>query len=236
MVKTIIEFVSIFLFIAVFSVAALCKEAKQEGPSPVTYLPAETYQFEPVIEGVTVTHDFIIRNRGKATLQIFTVRSSCGCTTTSYTNTIAPGDEGKISLKFNSSGYGGKTVTKTTYVTTNDPALPDFTLTITGAVDSLAEINPKRAVLLGSVSDIIKAEITITPNKKYPFKITKTRVKKGENISYELKETAGADGTQYILTVINTRKTAGKYNDSIYLTMDNEQKTQLKIDVAAEIE
>jgi hypothetical protein len=47
---------------------------------------------------------------------------------------IPPGGEGNITLTFNTNGYAGKTMTKTTLVKTNDPENPDLTLVISGQV------------------------------------------------------------------------------------------------------
>src|SRR5437899_609724 len=52
---------------------------------------------EPVVDvgtiakGDNVTHDFVIKNEGAATLEITQVRPACGCTVVSFDKTIAPG-------------------------------------------------------------------------------------------------------------------------------------------------
>jgi hypothetical protein len=42
---------------------------------PLAHLPALRYEFEPVMEGREVTHDFIVQNKGSATLEIQKVRT-----------------------------------------------------------------------------------------------------------------------------------------------------------------
>lgn len=52
------------------------------------------HEFEPVVEGIKVMHDFVIQNQGGAILRIDKVRTSCGCTVTSYPKEIAAGGIG----------------------------------------------------------------------------------------------------------------------------------------------
>lgn len=45
------------------------------GEKPVAFLPEQIFEFEPVIEGDIVIHDFIIQNKGTAPLVIHKVRA-----------------------------------------------------------------------------------------------------------------------------------------------------------------
>lgn len=236
MKRSLIGFVFIFVCVCAFPCMGLSSDKDTDTKSPVVFLSSETFEFDPIIEGEKVSHDFIVENKGNTTLKILTVKPGCGCTAASYTKEIMPGESGKISLDFNSKGYGGKSVHKTARVQTNDPDNMFFRLTLSGIVESYAEIEPSRAILTGTTGDDIKTEIKIIPNAKSPFKITKVKVKKGENIDLNLKEETGAEGLQYILSVTNTRKTAGKYNDKIYLTTDSDRKPKITIKVAGEIQ
>ena len=42
---------------------------------PIAHLPAFRYQFEPVLEGRQVTHDFVVQNKGSAPLEIQKVKT-----------------------------------------------------------------------------------------------------------------------------------------------------------------
>ena len=42
---------------------------------PSAYMPAVNFEFEPVVEGEEITHDFLIQNKGAALLQIQNVRT-----------------------------------------------------------------------------------------------------------------------------------------------------------------
>jgi hypothetical protein len=42
---------------------------------PLAHLPALRYEFAPVMEGREVTHDFVVQNKGSATLEIQKVKT-----------------------------------------------------------------------------------------------------------------------------------------------------------------
>ena len=42
---------------------------------PIIHLPARRYEFEPVLEGRQVTHDFVVQNKGSALLEIQKVKT-----------------------------------------------------------------------------------------------------------------------------------------------------------------
>ena len=42
-------------------------------PEPEAFLPQASYQFEAVAEGTKVVHDFILQNKGEASLEIIKI-------------------------------------------------------------------------------------------------------------------------------------------------------------------
>jgi uncharacterized cupredoxin-like copper-binding protein len=86
---------------------------------PVMTFEEEEFDFGNLVKGTNVEHVFKFTNTGKAPLVITNATSSCGCTIPSYpqNETIAPGDKGELTVKFNGSGSGQ--VTKTVTVTSN---------------------------------------------------------------------------------------------------------------------
>ncbi len=75
----------------------------------------QTHDFGVIVAGERVSYTYTFKNVGKSNLIISSVHASCGCTVASYdTKPIAPGQEGKIEVVFDSSGRNGiqnKTVT-----------------------------------------------------------------------------------------------------------------------------
>lgn len=79
------------------------------------------YNFGEVSEGKVVEHTFEFTNSGKVPLLISDARSTCGCTVPEWSETpIAPGEKGKIKVRFNTTGKVNEqhkqvTITANTY-------------------------------------------------------------------------------------------------------------------------
>lgn len=54
--------------------AALAQGADNPG-APSVYVPEPLYQFEPVVSGQDVSHDYIVQNKGTAELEITRVKT-----------------------------------------------------------------------------------------------------------------------------------------------------------------
>ncbi|MFA5430469.1 MAG: DUF1573 domain-containing protein [Candidatus Omnitrophota bacterium] len=85
-----------------------------------------SYDFGSIREGDIQEHAFLIQNEGKKKLTITGTVASCGCASASVRkNTLAPGEETFLDVKFDSKGYSGA-ITQFVYVNTDDvdnPAL-----------------------------------------------------------------------------------------------------------------
>ncbi len=115
------------LLIPAFSVAA--KETPKPA-SPKLVIASLEHSFGTVKPGTPLTYAFTIKNEGDTDLEIQNVAPSCGCTTSQFDKTIAPGKEGKITLAVQKTdGYKGEVVKNAT-VTTNDPAHQSFQLVL----------------------------------------------------------------------------------------------------------
>ncbi len=204
---------------------------------PVAYLPVSSVAFETVLEGESVTHEFTIRNKGTGKLRIEKIRTGCGCATTAYTKTEIPaGGEGKVVIRIKTDGYGGKHMVKRPAIFTNDKNNPKRTLRLSGYVEKFAHVTPKIVKLSGKVGDRISSTVRIVPAKKYPFRISQVKMKKGANADISLKEITNEDGgVEYVLTVSNTKREAGRYFDAVALTTDNDKRPELKIRVYGDI-
>ena len=196
-----------------------------------SYFPERSYQFEPTVAGVKVSHDYAILNQGTDVLKIHAVKTSCGCTIASYPTQILAGKKKHISVRLNTSGYGGNVIRKTIVVSTNDPKQPEVNLTIGGKVKKFAGITPKFARLEGKVGETLEQDITIMPQPDLPFKIKKIKAKKGKFINFFLIEPEEKTPIKFILHVENTRSKAGRYADYIQLTTDSKIKRTLNVGV-----
>ncbi|MBL0701017.1 MAG: hypothetical protein JJV92_09065 [Desulfosarcina sp.] len=116
-------------------------------------------------------------------------------------------------------------------VQTNDEKRKNVTLVVSGEVERFVSIFPRRVNLCGKIGTEIKRSVKITPEKKYPFKITGLRAGKGDFIEYSLEESKKPDGIFYILRIKNTKTTKGGYHDSIYLKTDSKIQPEIRIGV-----
>jgi hypothetical protein len=102
------------------------------------------YDFGEIVQGDAASHSFVLRNAGTADLTIAEVRTTCGCTVASPTKTVlAPGETSTIAVTYNSANQSGPQ-RKRIVVVSDDPAAPEFDLTIHGTVLVELEADPRR--------------------------------------------------------------------------------------------
>ena len=135
----------------------------------------------------------------------------------------------------NTHNKGGHAIRKQATLFTNDEKNPRLQLTISGIVDKFVTIKPDRVKLRGVAGDEIKSKVTITPKKKYPFKIVKVSAKNGDDIDFELSEEKGDQGLVYALLIENKRVQQGRYFDMITLETDSEIQPKLNIRVYGDL-
>jgi rhodanese-related sulfurtransferase len=92
------------------------------------------YDFGTVLEGVFVTHKFILSNVGDEPLTITNVRVACGCTATALSKTnLEPGESVELEASLDTLRYNGR-ISKSISVESNDPENARLTLRLTGVV------------------------------------------------------------------------------------------------------
>ncbi len=149
----------------------------------------------------------------------------------SYPRQIPAGGEGKISVKVNTNGYGGKTLKKKISIHTDDTKRPVSHLFISGNVKLFCKISPRYARLSGEIGSIIQTFITIKKEAEYPFSITKVTAKSGKDIQFRIDEYKKPGESGYILSVKNIKKETGRYADTLTLYTDSKVKPIIKIGV-----
>lgn len=116
-------------------------------------------------------------------------------------------------------------------VYSNDKKNPRQNLTITGQVERLFQLSPRRVRLVGPMGIDLKQIVTLVTEEKYPMNLVEVRAKNGLNIEYQLAEIREGKKNRYELTVANRRKDAGRYVDTIYLKTDSEIRPEIEIPV-----
>jgi hypothetical protein len=228
----------IFLFMMVVA-PAWANESDKPTATASTSTPAVVvkepqFQFEPVMEGTVVEHDFILENIGATPLMIQNIKTGCGCTTADYDKMIAPGESGKITIKANTRGYGGQMFSRDIQVTTNDPAHPQIHLGLSGPVEEFAGIDPKSVFLQGKAGDVIESVVTISPNANYPFHIVSTHTDK--EIEDKIETILESKENVYALKIMNRLNSPGAYVGNIHLMTDNPAKPDIMIPVRGRIQ
>lgn len=74
---------------------------------PIYNVDNATFDFKKVTANKIVGHTFKIFNSGKAPMLIYSVSTSCGCTTTKYSKVIPPNKAGYIIINFDTRGNIG---------------------------------------------------------------------------------------------------------------------------------
>jgi hypothetical protein len=98
-----------------------------EGNNDNTAMPAfeftkEFHDFGRIIEGEQVSFGFKFKNSGNALLLISKVSSSCGCTVASFPDKpMKPGEEGVITVSFDSRGRRGSQLKTVTLMANTQP-------------------------------------------------------------------------------------------------------------------
>jgi len=113
--------------------------------APQIWVEQTEYDFGVVVEGESVSHVFVLENRGAEELTIDRVRTGCGCTVARLTTqSLAPGESTELQVVFRTDGYGGHVVSKSITIYTDDPVTPELYLFIRGTVekDPLCQLDP----------------------------------------------------------------------------------------------
>jgi hypothetical protein len=119
----------------VFLWAALPVQAETPGARPRLSLDEPIFEGDEFRPGESLTHEFMLRNKGDAPLLIEEVRTGCSCTVAAYDRTIAPGGQGRVRLTVDVyREWAGRDLLRTVWLKTNDPEAAQVTLVVRGRV------------------------------------------------------------------------------------------------------
>lgn len=92
------------------------------------------YDWGMVLEGASLSHDFILKNIGDQVLNVKKVKAGCGCVSAKISRkSIDPGEEAIVTVEYRGRPLTSKEVLQV-WVETNDPQNPVTTLVMTGRV------------------------------------------------------------------------------------------------------
>ncbi len=210
---------------------------KASGARPKLSIQKLEHSFGEIKKGASAQHSFTVKNEGNADLEIKNVAPACGCTASDFTKIIPPGQEGKITLTFNSAGFNGA-ITKHAEVYTNDPEKPQITLMLSMVV---AGDEPPRGrqvgpFLIGPAPEWISRApqgssvnglITISNTTAQPIKITNLELN-GEAFTAKLQTLE--DGKRYATGFVSSATLpVGSHKQTLKLTTDSRETPEIEL-------
>lgn len=102
-------------------------------------------------------------------------------------------------------------------------------------VKKFANLSTSRLKLIGSMKTELKDSVRITPVAEFPFTVTAVSARDDKNIRYTLEKIGTHAVPEYVLTVENIAKTAGRYFDTLILKTDSEVKPEIRLTVFGNI-
>jgi hypothetical protein len=144
----------IFLFLPAFLYA-------QDGPKFEAGDGSTTINTGSHMRGKEVNYEIPIRNSGNRDLKIFSVATSCGCSSALLSSdSLKPGETGTIKFTFNGNGYGE--LTKNVMVSTNEAeGNNNHSITMVMKMVEPLTLNPASIISSGKVGDEITQTATI---------------------------------------------------------------------------
>ena len=184
--------------------------------------------------GPALEHTFLIKNDGSSTLEISSVRPSCGCTVAGkYPNKIAPGETGEFPFKIQSKKLRGK-YEKSIKIYSNDPDTPELQLKLKGVCKRYVDVVPTNAYFGKITTDDPRENVLkITNNTEEPFEVTLSKAEDGK-FKFELVETE--KGKEYELHVkIDPPYAPGSLRGTTNLITSVDAQKEIRIGATARI-
>lgn len=96
---------------------------KKGNNTPAIKFESTEHDFGKILQGEQVSYTFKFKNVGNAPLIISSIEKTCGCTTPDYSNKpIKPGENGKITITYDSKGHKGFQNKRLVVKTNTNPA------------------------------------------------------------------------------------------------------------------
>ncbi|MCH9002444.1 MAG: DUF1573 domain-containing protein, partial [Planctomycetes bacterium] len=184
--------------------------------------------------GPALDHTFLIKNDGKSTLEISSVRPSCGCTIAGkYPKKIAPGETGEFPFKIQSKKLRGK-YEKSIKIYSNDPDTPELQLKLKGVCKRYVDVVPTNAYFGKITTDEPRENVLkITNNTEEPFEVSLSKAEDGK-FKFELVETQ--KGKEYELHIkIDPPYAPGSLRGTTNLITSVEAQKEIRIGATARI-
>jgi hypothetical protein len=192
-----------------------------------TVFPEDRFAFGQVLSGAVVEHDFIIDNYGSVPITVEQVRMTPPLLTTRMPRQVAPGEEGKIHFRLDTTNLEGE-FKGMILVSLNDPALPETQLIFTGRIVPAIELFPSPAFFVaGQRGKGKRASIEIQNHESEPLAIDKINQSVGR---FTTQLETLIPGQRYRLTLsLNPNGPGGRASDSILVKTSSKRSPVLNV-------
>ena len=228
------KFYGLRLIVAAMGLAlTLIFQLPTAAAQPKAVIPQTTHDFGEALQDKEFTHTFVVKNAGKEPLKILEVDPDCACTVPSYDREIAPGKEGKITLKIKPFSVVKK-FTKKTKIRFNDPDTPQTVLVVTGYSKPIIEIIPSHIVRFrGGLNEVHQADIRFISHMAEPWEIKTYESNIPDKIEVSIQ--AEEPGKTYVVRIKNKQGEPGHYAGKVYLTTTSQKRPRLLVRVFADL-
>ena len=209
----------------IFFVAGANPSFAKDTAAPVA-VPESIYEFEPVVEGAVIVHEFQIENSGDNILKIKKIEAACSCTTAEYSDEIEPSSTGRVVVRADTDGYGGAQFHQKITVHTDHPIFQKLVLEMVGQVEKFADVTPRSLMMKGSVKDDIVGQVRIVPAPAFDFKIQDAETIDLDN---SVDVSIDKDREGFLVTVKSIQKKPGVYVGKILLKTDSKERQEIEI-------
>lgn len=223
-----------------FLASLLSLSAQSQEPPSAAALAPKIVCDEPIFDfgeksnSEFVEHDYPIRNAGTLSLEIRSVRASCGCTAVKPSqDVVAPGGEASIRARLDLHGRNGfqqKTIT----VESNDPETPNLILQLKGNAVQVLRAEPS-SLFFGPIGpNGVRSRTFDIISGKGPVQIVGARTDNPGLVLTPVAAEPGADGTSHRFELaIDPAAPEGNINGSVFVKTDMADQPEISIPVAA---
>jgi len=219
-----IQFTSIVLFGVLHGV---CFSDTPGAPRAVFV--ENAFNFGKVKQGVEVSHKFQVKNEGTAPLLLERIDFDLPGLTAKFKPEIPAGGEGFIQVDWNTTSFSGP-IDVEAKLSSNDPAKPKFTFTLSGSIEPVIEVDPRWGAYISLYQDEKKEQtLHIINHEQQPLKISSVE-KQGTHFTASLKEVQ--PGNSYDLTITVPPGTSlGRYEEALLLHTNHPKVSEVPVGV-----
>ena len=222
--------------VGLLAAAPGCSKHEKDSPAaaaiglPTLVIPEPNHDFGAAVEGVKLTHVFVVRNVGSGPLHIDRVATSCGCTAAILkSKELTPGGETQIEVTFDTNHKGGDNQ-KAITVFSDDPINPQAKIEIRARVTVVLGVEPDFTQLRTEIGKVLVSETWLTGALKEQARLKILESPKEPELKVKVveKPTDAGVGVQGLRFTLGSKKSGfGSGTVSVVTGLANPEKVQV---------